>query len=185
MELGSGRRRATGSQRLDPEDKQPCHTPRHGAARLGAAWDSCFHRASPRAALHPESARSRLLCEGAGRLDGTSELQSSRCKGERLIECSCIPAALDPVRSMGQKFPQTNTDTRIQNHAFQQTNLCFQTTADRQHTGRPRGPGAAARKSGRALTPGCHARDRVCRGCPGDQLSGDKSGDGLATDLHK
>ena len=186
MDLRSGRRRATGSQRLDPEDKQPCQRPRHGAARLGAARDSCFYRASPRVALHPESARSRLPCDGAGRLDGTSLLQSSRCKSERPIECSCIPAALDLVRSMGQKTPTSK-------HRHQTSNPCLSTDKSLlPNHSRSAAPWAAARPrrsrkrtSGRALTPGCHSRDRVCRGCPGDQLSGDKSGDRLATSRHK
>ena len=186
MELGSGRRRATGSQRLDREEKQPCQMPRHGAARLGAARASCFHRASPRAAVHPEPAHSRLFCDGPGRLDSTSPLHFSRSKSERPTEHACITAVLALVRSMGQKI--TTNEHRRQN-----SKPCgSKDNALLPHHSRTATSWAAARPRccpkrmwRRALTLGCHSCNRVCRGCHGDQHQGDKSGDGLATCLHK
>ena len=186
MELGSGRRRATGSQRLDPEEKQPCRMPRHGAARLGAARASCFHRASPRVALHPQPAQSCLFCDGSGQLDGTSPLHFSRCKSEHPIEHACLTALLAFVRSVGQKISTQATQTpEFKAMAFKR-----QLTASKpqQHGNTLAGrtaPAQSKRTSRRALTLGCHSCNRVCRGCPGDQLQGDKSGDRLATGLHK
>ena len=45
-----------------------------------------------------------------------------------------------------RKSPQTNTDARTQNHAVRKTILCFHTTTERQHPGRPHGPDAAPKE---------------------------------------
>ena len=176
MDLRSGRRRATGSQRLDPEEKQPCQMPRHGAACFGAARASSLHRASPRVALHPEPARGRLLPGSSGLLDGSSHCSPSAAKASAPSNALAFPLLWPLPAARARKFPETNTDTRIQNHAFQSRNLCFQSKAERQHPGRPHGPGAATKKPGRALTPGSDSRKQCLQRVPRRQARRRKVG---------